>query len=326
MLKYVYEYGCPPDYEPGYVRAHNRNSELYKAVADAFDRKKCVGVRVYNNMKKVVGADLPTILDRDFTHADEKRITCMAFNCEERMLTANTIPTVYEGEGVCGIAFGENARYLPEAALENGLILDAKAALILEGRGVNVGLASADSEPCRFMELFCDSGYCHLEDTDRVCPLTPRSGARVLAHYVDVEMYSGEKRVSAYAYENEKGQRFLVYGFDAEGLKPSSSLFWSYKKGKQLAELIPWLGGDALPVTCTGHPLLYQICKMGEGRIAAALLNCHEDEVWDAEIRLASPIGDVRFIGCEGERISDTLLKIKNIKAFGFAAVEVTIK
>jgi hypothetical protein len=325
-LKYVYEYGCQPDYEPGYVAAHKRNAELYKAVASAFDGKKCVGVRIYNNMKKVGNAVLPTVSGREFTHADEKRITCMAFNCEEKLLSANTIPTVYEGEGVCGIAFGENARYLSEKNLEKGMILDAKAASILEARGIDVGLSAARTAPCGFMELCGEKSYSHIEDTESVCLLTPKSGASALAHYVSCEMYSNEKYVSAYTYENEKGQRFLVYGFDAETLKPSSSLFWSYEKGRQLVRLIPWLSGGELPVTCLGNPLLQQICKIGEGRIAAAFINCHEDEIWNAEIRLSQPVGEVSFIGCEGERISETLLKITNVKAFGFAAFEGALK
>ena len=325
-MKYVYEYGCQPDYDGGYVRAHLRNAELYRAVEQAFGDKRCVGIRVYNKMKKIGNADLPAVRDREFTHADEKQITCMIFNCEERLLTANAIPTVYEGRGVCGIAFGENAKYLPDGALDKGLIIDAKAAKILEDRGIDVGLSSFEKALCRFMELYDVERYCHLEDTGSVCLLTPKSGASAVSHYVPAEMYGDEKYVSAYTYQNEKGQRFLVLGFDAELLKPSSSLFWSYERGRQIAELIPWLGGENLPVVCIGHPLLYQICKVNDRKIASAFINCHEDEIYDAEIKLAAPINEVRFIGCEGERISDKLLTIKNIKAFGFAAVEVTLK
>ena len=325
-MKYVYEYGCQPDYDGGYVKAHLKNSALYETVEKVFGDKEAVGVRIYNKMKKIGGADLPVVSGRQFDHADEKQITTMIFNCEEKLLTANTIPTVYEGRGICGIAFGENAKYLPDSAFDKGLILDTKAAKILENRGVDTGLSTFEKAPCRFMEQFGDTEYCHLEDTGTVCLLTPKVGARAVSHYVPSEMYSDERYVSAYTYENEKGQRFLVYGFDAELLKPSSSLFWSYKKGRQLAEIIPWLGGEDLPVTCQGNPLLYQICKANGKKIASAFINCHEDEICDAEIRLSNPIKEVRFIGCEGEMISDRLLTVKNIKAFGFAAMEVTLK
>lgn len=321
-MKYVYEYGCEPDYDTGYVKAHIRNIGLYDEIERLFGNKECVGVRVYNKMKKIKDARLPTVSGREFTHADEKQITCMIFNREERLLTANAIPTVYEGRGLCGIAFGENAKYLPNDAFDNGLIIDAKAAMILEKRGIDVGLADCEKSPCGFMELFEDR-HCHIEDTDHVYKLTPKSGGRAVSHYVPCEMYSDEKYVSAYAYENKIGQRFLVYGFDAELLKPSSTMFWSYDKGSQLAGLIPWLSGKELLVTCLGHPLLYQICKKGDGCIASAFINCHEDEICDAEIRLSAPAERVRFIGCEGEMINNSLLRIKNIRAFGFAAIEV---
>ena len=325
-MKYVYEYGCQPDYDAGYVKAHVRNAELYKDVEKTFGGKTAAGVRIYNQMKKIAEAELPRICGRPFDHADEKQITCMIFNCEEKLLTANTIPTTYEGQGICGITFGENARYLPDSAFEKGLILDAKAAMILEKRGIDTGLSSCKKTPCRFMELYGDNRYCHIEDTGHVCLLTPKKGAVAVGHYVPSEMYTDEKHVSSYTYENCKGQRFLVYGFDAELLKPSSSLFWSYEKGRSLSEIIPWLGGEELPVTCLGNPLLYQICKVGNGDLAAAFINCHEDEIFDAELKLSKPALTARFIGCEGEIINEKLLKIKNIKSFGFAGVEVALK
>ena len=324
-MKYVYEYGCQPDYDRGYVGAHLRNAELYKAVEETFGGKTAVGVRIYNKMKKIAHADLPTVSGREFDHADEKQITAMIFNCEEKMLTANTVPTTYEGQGVCGIAFGENAKYLPPEAFGKGFILDAKAAKILEARGVDTGLASFEKTPCRFMEL-CGDRYTHIEDTGHVCLLTPKDGAKAVGYYVPSEMYSDEKYVSAYTYENKNGQRFLVYGFDAELLKPSSTLFWSYERGRQLTEIIPWLSGEELPVICLGNPLLYQICKKGDGKIASAFINCHEDEIYNAEIKLSKPIKKVRFIGCEGEMINDRLLTVKYIKAFGFAAFEGDLK
>jgi len=326
-MKYVYDYCCQPDHDTGYVKAHMRNARLYKAVEETFGGKECVGVRIYNKMKKIRDAELPSVMGRAFDHADEKRITCMIFNCEEKLLTANAIPTVYEGVGVCGIAFGENAKYLPSEAFDKGLILDVKAARILESRGIDVGLSSFERVFGGIHELFGEERRPHsIDNADYAYRLTPKSGATAVSWYAPCEMYSAKECVSAYTYENGAGQRFLVYGFDAEKLTADSLLLWSYEKGKQLTELIPWLGGEELPVTCVGHPLLYQICKKGGGKIACALINCHEDEIWDAKIRLAAPIKEVRFMGCEGGTVGDRLLVIKNIKAFGFAGFEGKMK
>ena len=59
------------------------------------------------------------------------------------MLAACGVPTTYSGNGLCGIAFGENARYLESSAWEKGLILDASAARILSERGIDVFAGSA---------------------------------------------------------------------------------------------------------------------------------------------------------------------------------------
>jgi hypothetical protein len=66
------------------------------------------------------------------------------FSNAQAILTSNAIPTVYEGEGICSICFGENARYIDEKDVHGGLILDAAAAEILERRGFDVGLVSAE--------------------------------------------------------------------------------------------------------------------------------------------------------------------------------------
>lgn len=327
MLKYVYTYECQADYDGGYVRAHTRNASLRADIDKAFGEKECVGVRIYNEVRKTANAELPTVKGRPFNHDDEKAVETLTFNSEEKMLTANTVPTVYEGRGICGIAFGENARYLPTEAFENGLILDAKAAMILESMGIDVGLQNAEVSSEPYMECFGDASRPYLlNGASHIYRLTLKEGAGAISHFVPHDMYLDGCIPSAYTYENADGMRFLVYAFDAERQRAESSLFWSYERGRQLAKIIPWLGGKELPAICLGNPLLYQICKEGEGRLASAFINCHEDEIYNAEIKLSRPVKQVRFIGCEGEMISDTLLTVKYIKAFGFAAFEGELK
>ena len=54
----------------------------------------------------------------------EANVQDIFFSKAARTLAFNTVPTVYEGDGICGIVFDENARRLPKEALKNGLILD----------------------------------------------------------------------------------------------------------------------------------------------------------------------------------------------------------
>jgi hypothetical protein len=48
-------------------------------------------------------------------------IQSLFFSQAARTLACNSIPTVYEGDGVCGIVFDENARNLPLIALKKAL-------------------------------------------------------------------------------------------------------------------------------------------------------------------------------------------------------------
>ena len=56
--------------------------------------------------------------------------------------------------------------------------------------------------------------------------------------------------------------------------------------------------------------------------MALAYINCHSDEIEDAQIRLDQPAASARFIGCEGVLSDPHTVTIRRIKAYGFAAVE----
>ena len=285
VLKYVYHYPCKPDYETGYVSAHERNKPVYDEIARVFNGKKAVGIRVYESMRKLQGAHISTeIRGTGYAelHALEKRLMQqMIFSSAQAMLTSNAIPTVYDGQGICGIAFGENARYLSDRAFEKGLILDAKAAMILEEKGIDTGLASCEKESGAWIEHFEDGiGVdSELRETAVICRIKTREGAVVLSSVRTLEQFSEDSSPLAYLYENKKGQRFLVYAFDAEDQRDESSLFWSYCRGIQIANAVEWLGGEGLCVRCEGNPLLYCIVKENERSRAVAYLNCHPDPI-----------------------------------------------
>ena len=149
------------------------------------------------------------------------------------------------------------------------------------------------------------------------------SSSRYLTSYSSNEPFSTETFPAAYRYENENGERFLVYAFDAEDQFDSSSLYWSYGRGKQIADAVEWLGGSPLPARCERQPHLYAICKQSDRLMALAYVNCNVDEIVNAKIMLAVPARAVRFIGCTGEQIDDTTVVIRYIKPFGFAAIEI---
>ena len=89
-------------------------------------------MRIYQEMRKVENAELP-VMDEVF----EKGVMRGHFNRGAELLSLHGIPTVYGETCECGIAFGEEARYVGE--LPKKLILDAKGARILRERGIDVG-------------------------------------------------------------------------------------------------------------------------------------------------------------------------------------------
>ena len=73
----------------------------------------------------------------------EKQLMKQVSFCDsQKILTSSAIPTTYQGEGMCGIVFGESAKYIDLKACDKGLILDVKAAYILASRGIDTGLIS----------------------------------------------------------------------------------------------------------------------------------------------------------------------------------------
>ena len=328
VLKYMYDYMCAPDFETGYVDAHVRDLPLQQEIRDLFADKTALGIRVYETMRRLKDADLGNEFPAGAapTHEAEKVLMQRyTFSFAQMLLTAHAIPTVYEGDGLCGIAFGENARHLPPSALRHGLILDVKAAQILQERGVDVGLAAAERITGGFMERFGGvSPDTDLYQTSAVYRVTTAQQAEILSRYISNEPFSTETFPAAYRYENGTGQRFLVYAFDAEEQKDSSSLYWSYGRGRQVADQIEWLSGKPLPARCERQPHLYAVCKQAGNVMALGYANCNVDEVIGARVRTDRPIRALRTIGCTGRALDDRTVLIDSVKPYGFAALEIT--
>lgn len=322
-LKYYYSYSFPHDFDSYYVNAHKRNMSMYESIEKAFSDKRSVGIRVYEEMRKFKNYDLP----KAYLGGRNVMYVTM-FSNAQAILTAHAIPTVYEGEGLCSICFGENAKYIDENVLRGGLILDARAAEILESRGFDVGLAS--SEPLLVAggrEIF-DGGYTTspLIDSSQYRKLVPKEGAEVISRFRFTALSPELVIPSAYKYENAKGERFLVFGFAGDEQADSSATLLSYSRGEQIKDALPWLCGKALPARCKSSPYLYSIVKENDTELAVAYFNMHADEVYDLDIELERNVKDVTFIGCDGYVTDEKHIKINYIKPFGFAAINVVKK
>jgi hypothetical protein len=318
ILKYGLDYTSNADYEVGYARFHERNAALYKEIDRIFGGKKSCGVRVYESMKKVADMEVPTKVN---SHVD---IEALFFSLAARTLACNSIPSVYEGEGVCGIVFDESARNLPLHALKNGLILDISAAEILSGRGIDVGIENingpldsiSDSIIAGMEEHFLNDGNYISIIGAASYDIDIRKGAEVLS---DIRV--GDRRVPlSYRYENADGNRFLVLNVNSRTDK--SSMLAHYARGRQIADNAMWLSGNKLPAYTYGHPSLYMQCKQNETSMAVGLWNFFADIAMDPVIELDGEYRDIKFTNCVG-RLEGDRVYLSDINSFAFAAFEV---
>lgn len=308
ILKYTMDYFANIEYETGYAKFHLRNKDNYAGIHKHFDGKKEVGVRVYT---------YPNNLCR--SHFDAPiNIEHMVFPQAARVLSANTIPIKFEGEGICGAVFGEDARQLPLEAVEQGLILDYAAAKILAERGVDVGIAEfGGAVKAGRLERYIDPENYTLSREIPVYQIQLKDGVEVLS---DTETAKGLFPTS-FRYENEKGQRFFVLN-----VKPNvnnNNILKHYARSRQMEENIRWLSGKSLPAYCYGNPNMYTICKEGNNQLAVGLWNLHADIAMDPVVELNDTYTGIEFIGCTGKLMENKVL-LSDIPAFGFAGFNLT--
>lgn len=310
ILKYGIDYYSNVDYETGYARFHERNRALYAQIDELFGGKRSVGVRVYESMKKIADAVTPTAVN------SEINIEHLFFSKAARTLAYNTVPTVYEGEGVCGIVFDENARSLPLDALSHGLILDIAAAEILKSRGIDVGLKEIGSATVPTAERFSSDGNRIVTNGATVYGITLADGAEVLSV---AETAAGCVPMS-YRYENADGNRFLVLNINTRSEKDRP--LKQYARSRQYAQEIPWLSGESLPAYVYGHPALYLQCKRDRDAMAVGLWNFFADPVLSPTVELDRAYSSVRCLGCEGT-LDGNRVRLSDVPPFGFVAFEV---
>ena len=305
ILKYGIDYFSNMDYETGYLKFHLRNQENYAGIHKHFDEKEEAGVRVYTYTKKLSKA----VFEKPI------KIEHMVFPQAARVLSYNTIPIKFEGKGICGAVFGEDARQLPLEEIGKGMILDLAAAKALTDRGVDVGVASFGDmiKPGRVEHYYNPENYCLTRDIP-VCNMTLQEGAEVLS---DTETTAGICPVS-FRYENEAGQRFLVFNCEISVSNNNTNILRTYARSRQIEEQIQWISGQKLPAYCYGNPAMYTIVKEGNGELAVGLWNLHADIAIDPVVELAEGYSSIEFIGCSG-KLEGNKVTLSDIPAFGFA-------
>ena len=307
--KYTFDYYADPAYEKGYDIKHIKNGKIYRNIEKYFSDKTPVGVRVYEYINKFENMTVPPYYDGK----DEVQNTF--FSPAARLMAAQTIPTIYEGLGTVGVAFGENAKYLDDAALSNGLIIDLPAAVNLMERGIDVGLKEVGGDIAVSEEYFPNENrYVGLFG----CPakeMTVKDEIKTDSFFI-----SEDKRyIGSYFYENKDGRKFLVFAFD--GYNAGNHAFKQYARGEQIERFIRFTG-KRLPASMRGNPDCYMLCKENANGIAVWIGNFFADECLNTAVVLDGEFKDVKFINCNG-KLSGNKVVIDDIAPFasvGFIA------
>ncbi len=317
-LKYMYDYVSTLPYEQGYLDAHCRHLPHLRDVEKRFEKGKQagVGVVIFPNLLKDVEADitLPKVQSPLPTAGS--------------MLAHCSIPTTYLERDICRAIFGESIKRVPNSDLDGGLVLDATSALLLDERGVDVGLAKGQTLRTLFSEPA--PSRIHSADRSEQAMLLRNKGRILQAALADgaaVQLYISQKgeeeQPLCYRYENAKGQRFLVWLFDSISLERDSDLIQGYLIEDALSTGIEWAAQRPLPAKCPHNPGLYIMCREGESSLTVALFNCFADEIPAPTVQLNGGYHTLDCSNVGGKLQGDTVV-LDTLPAFSFTAFTVT--
>ena len=229
--------------------------------------------------------------------------TAFFFSPAAELLSAQTVPTTYEGRGTVGIAFGDNAKYLDAGALENGLILDIVAAKILQDSGIDTGILQLGEKYVPEQEYFPDKKRYVGTYGFTATTVTVKDSAKI--HSI---LKCGEcESIGSYSYENANGQKFFAFAFDmyraiyeTKGGAIYEHALKHYARGEQIEEFIHSLG-KKLPASMRKNPGCYMLCKESAEGKAVWIGNFFADECMNTEIVLDKEYSGIEFINCTGK-------------------------
>lgn len=305
ILKYMLDYTASADYETGYVDFHAENKAVYKEISERFVGDN-VGLKVFEYPHSTEVMDF----DDSFDYMGLCDHGTLPF-LSQWFVTDNSIPTTYGETDGAALVFGTNALFLTDEDLNRGLILDVKAARILEERGVDVGFESIEETVKPSGEYFVDENDSTVVSTEReggFFKFRLKENAVVLSKfYVCGEILSVAARYkeefdnfpSCYIYENENKQRFMIYTFAPTYVKSKSEwhngIFRNYYRQSQLIRGYEWLCGKPLPAVCEKNPGLYILCKRDKNKLNVGIWNISNDKINNPTVVLDKEYSEKSF-------------------------------
>lgn len=335
ILKYMHDYNSSDAYETGYIDHHTANAEAYAELERRFGGKN-VGLCVYEAPFSLSEVSY----DETFSYlgfVDHGILPLVS----QWLTTECSLPTTYDenAEGA-KLVFGHNASLLPEEHFSDGLILDMSAAVRLMERGVDVGISACESAPkpgCEYFRSANDTTSAATERPNGFFRVTLKESAEVLSEFCLTDSCLGtggaptedtDRYPACFRYENESGQRFLVYTFAAYEVKTkghwSNGLFRNYYRRDQLIDSYAWLCGRRLPAVCRRAPYLYILCKRDGSTLHIGLFNLSPDFVFHPDIELDQVYRSVDCYHCAGRLEKNGLHLEEPLAPYSYAFISCT--
>ena len=309
ILKYMMDYSEGYEFEPGYIDRHIRNLPLYEKIDKFFGNKKAVGVKPFVPMNMA--------MDYTFGGGKDGMAKNFAWNYfptpAQKFITGCSIPTTYEDTDTVSVVFDEHAKYVTEKMLNNGLILNMRAALILKDMGVDVGIVDVKkiATPTGCYSRI-ENRFHALNALQPMYDIRKKDGARVLFDY----SVGSDKIEGDFEYENEKGQKFFIIPFD----NYTHAIARSYFRHTQMVKTVEWLSGKKLAATCPKNPGLYIMNKENENELTVGLWNFCTDDIMTPVVDIADKFSKIKCLNCEAEIDGNTVNFKTDIPPMGFAA------
>lgn len=136
ILKYMTDYTSRADYETGYIDRHIKNKPHYEEIERRFAGKTTVGLNIVEDMRTFETAQFDDDITRENFHGYGENLPLVS----QWFAVDNSLPVAYGQKDCASLVFGENANYVDEEILKNGVIIDAYAAKILMKKGIDVGI------------------------------------------------------------------------------------------------------------------------------------------------------------------------------------------
>ncbi len=313
-----HKYMCcyePVDPDRAYVEAHVANMKDDEVLLDIFRGTAPCGFRVWNSEHVLRGIVLP-----DSYTSDGEMMLFSSHSAGAVFLRENCIPTCYEGTGMPGIAFGDQARLLPPEALAGGLVLDVPAALALKEKGIDVGLDAA-------IPVLPDSASIDGQTIPFTAPegtcfgLVPGKDADV---QVAGEFLCGEERIPSCLVSKTKDGVFAIFGWDGyRMLLPKVRSWGSALQAAQLKALYRTMSGGQAMAAPVFEDNLYAVTSLSPAGDRLSVLLCNMGKEAFADTRMEIPEGwsIARTLRTDAALEGETL-RLTGIPAEEWSAVE----